>query len=259
MARRTRHTAAQAQPAAQAGADRRTAGVTLSVAGRPLHVRLEVPVGPTRRRELLPLFQRLADAVIDVGVQQAEAAGERVSCAKGCGACCRQLVPVTEPEAFALRALVDGLPEERRRVVEGRFAAARRRLEEAKLYAGLAASRETTREERHELGMRYFALGIPCPFLEDESCSIHADRPIACREYLVTSPAAHCSAPSAAAIRMLPIPGSVSTALARTGSASTHQPWIALALAPEWATDREEEPPRPGTAIVEEFFGRLGR
>src|SRR5262249_25604325 len=31
------------------------------------------------------------------------------------------------------------------------------------------------------------------PFLEDESCSIYADRPLICREYLVTSPAEDCS------------------------------------------------------------------
>ena len=40
------------------------------------------------------------------------------------------------------------------------------------------------------LGREYFQLGIPCPFLEEESCSIYHDRPITCREYLVTSPPA---------------------------------------------------------------------
>jgi Fe-S-cluster containining protein len=36
---------------------------------------------------------------------------------------------------------------------------------------------------------------MPCPFLEDESCSIHPDRPLVCREYLVTSPAELCAGP----------------------------------------------------------------
>jgi hypothetical protein len=35
--------------------------------------------------------------------------------------------------------------------------------------------------------VRYFLQGVACPFLEAESCGIHPDRPLACREYLVTS------------------------------------------------------------------------
>ena len=49
------------------------------------------------------------------------------------------------------------------------------------------------KEERTPLALSYFRLGIPCPFLEEESCSIHPDRPLSCREYLVTSAPIHCA------------------------------------------------------------------
>ena len=39
----------------------------------------------------------------------------------------------------------------------------------------------------------YFTYQVACPFLENESCSIHESRPIACREYLVTSSPEYCS------------------------------------------------------------------
>ena len=48
-------------------------------------------------------------------------------------------------------------------------------------------------ETQRRLGLEYFKPQIPCPFLEDESCSIYAERPFVCREYLVTSPAENCT------------------------------------------------------------------
>jgi Fe-S-cluster containining protein len=34
---------------------------------------------------------------------------------------------------------------------------------------------------------------MACPFLENDSCSIYLDRPIRCREFLVTSDARYCA------------------------------------------------------------------
>ena len=56
-----------------------------------------------------------------------------------------------------------------------------------------------------QLALDYFYQRVPCPFLEDESCSIHPIRPLICREYLVSSPPEHCADPAtlkAAPIRM---------------------------------------------------------
>ena len=39
--------------------------------------------------------------------------GVRVSCRAGCGACCRQLVPIAEAEARRIRDLVEAMPEPR--------------------------------------------------------------------------------------------------------------------------------------------------
>ena len=41
-------------------------------------------------------------------------AGERVSCQKGCAACCRMLVPISAPEAFALAQTIDRLEQDQR-------------------------------------------------------------------------------------------------------------------------------------------------
>lgn len=46
--------------------------------------------------------------------EQAAAGGRVVSCRKGCGACCRQLVPLAWSEAYQPGELVNALPEPRR-------------------------------------------------------------------------------------------------------------------------------------------------
>jgi Fe-S-cluster containining protein len=233
--------------------DTATAHIALNVGGRPLRVSLEVPKGATPVRTLLPVFRQVADAVVDVGVRQAESQGERVSCRKGCGACCRQLVPISVAEAKALHELITRLPAERRATILSRFAAARRVLDEAGLLDMLRDAPDSARA----LGLEYFRQGIPCPFLEDEACSIHADRPIACREYLVTSPAEQCASPSAESVRMVNLSGSPSRALRRLeGPDARGRSWVPLILAPEYM-DPNEPPARDGRVLLEEFFRHL--
>src|SRR3954447_24942564 len=100
-------------------------------------------------------------------------------------------------------------------------------------------------EQRKKIEPGYFALGMACPFLEDESCSIHPDRPIACREYLVTSPAENCSHPSAETVRCVKPPRSIWAQLARFDSVepgAEHLRWVPLIVAPEWAENHPGEP-----------------
>jgi Fe-S-cluster containining protein len=238
-----------------------TADVKLGGPGWQLQAKMTVPTGPVRLRHMLPLVHALADAVVDSAAQSAREQGEEVSCKKGCGACCRQLVPIAEAEARRIHALVEELPEPRRSEVRARFAAARQRLAEAGLLAKLLHPEEWSEGDGRSLGMAYFQQGIPCPFLEEESCSIHPDRPVACREYLVTSPAEHCARPTAQTVRCVPLPLKVWTAVARFDEVpySAHFiRWVPLILAPEWSAAHPDEPaPRPGPELLRELFGYL--
>ena len=171
--------------------------VELGLPGGIVRVEMDVPMGEVPMERLLPALRTTADAFVAYGAEISVAAGKPVSCAKGCGACCRQLVPLAHAEARQLATLVEELPEPRRSVVKERFADALRRVEAAGLLPSLKGRTGRLAAEAVDLGLDYFRLGIACPFLEDESCSIYHDRPIACREYLVTSPPACCAAPTA--------------------------------------------------------------
>lgn len=219
-----------------------------------------MPTAPLALGSLLPVFRSMAEAIVGRAVETVTAEGKSISCQSGCGACCRQLVPVSEPEARLLAALVAALPEPRRSVIRARFANALARLEAAGVAERLRHPESFADDALRPVGLDYFRVGAPCPFLEAESCSIYEERPIACREYLVTSPAAHCAAPTAETIRCVPLPAKVSNAVTRLGIApgSRFVRWVPLILVLEWAeTHPDDLPPRPGPRWLDEFFEKL--
>jgi Fe-S-cluster containining protein len=240
-----------------------TINVNVELAGPEwrLQTAMAVPAEPIALKEMLPLFFSFADAVMSAAANGVEQSGEKISCKKGCGACCRQLVPISETEARWIAELVARLPIQKQNEIRDRFSEARRRLAESGLLDKLLHSESWAEGEGWSIAMSYFRLGIPCPFLENEACSIHKDRPIKCREYLVTSPAANCRQPSANNIRMVDLPFQMWTAMARLENTSATKEkirWVPLILALEWADSHAQEPkPRPGHEVLREFFDCL--
>ncbi|HWB13094.1 MAG TPA: methyltransferase regulatory domain-containing protein [Pirellulales bacterium] len=240
---------------------RKTSVATLkmSLGGRPIEAQIEVPEGPTTPRELLPILQWFTDEAVEAARGQAAQEGKTISCRAGCGACCRQLVPLSLAEAHHVAALIEELPEPRRDEIRRRFQEAERRLAAAGLLERLTG-RVPTNDAALPLALEYFGLGIACPFLEDESCSIHPDRPLACREYLVTSPAENCRRPTAETIKKVRLPAWVSRVLLAQERGDSTEPlsWVPLTLAPRWAGDHPEpEPVRTGPELMGEMLRRL--
>jgi len=210
------------------GVDSGTSTATLRLSIGPLRIAYPITVAnrAVPASEVMPALQGLVNAVV--------AAAEKdmaVSCRKGCGACCRQLVPISRTEGERLLQLVEAMPAARREALMARFAAA----EAAIANAGL---KERGSRTDRELSVAYFALGLPCPFLEDESCSIHTERPLVCREYLVTSPATLCAGPAQEGVTPVPVP---KLSLAARGLQDEKDGWFPLALLMDWARRR----PRP--------------
>ena len=86
-----------------------------------LKAKVEVPAGRTNVTELLPIIQSFENSIIGEAVKQAVDAGLSVSCKAGCGACCRQMVPVSIFEAQALGQWIRTLPIEQQQALEARF------------------------------------------------------------------------------------------------------------------------------------------
>jgi Fe-S-cluster containining protein len=236
------------------------ASFTLKILGQDHSCSAAVPAEAVRVQAMLPVFNAITSLVVQAHAASATAAGRAISCRAGCGACCRQPVPITHSEARRIVELVESMPEERRAAVRARFDSAMERLRKSGLLAVMRGETDPNSEVSRKLAYRYFDLGIPCPFLEDESCSIHEDRPLRCREYLVTSPAAMCAEVETQPVEVVPIFNRPSEALAAIGRGdqALRPGFIALVQAFEWAKAHETpEQPVEGPAILQHFLRAL--
>ena len=226
------------------------ADLELEIGGRRLAVRLPVPMGKTDLRGMLPALRALMAGLCGVAIELAAVQSREVACKAGCGACCRQLVPIAGAEAHHLAALVEAMPPERRTAVFRRFAAARAQLEAAGLWSDLLRMADISDPaEANALGLGYFAQHIACPFLEDESCSIHPERPLACREYLVSNDPAQCADPGGQGVVPIKLDRRLATAVARTGTGGRPR-YVAMTALFDWVAGNPEPPPVQDAAEI---------
>jgi Fe-S-cluster containining protein len=226
-----------------------TATLRLTVGDLRIVHPITVPSGPVAAADVVPALQGLVNAVVEAAEAGLMKSGEAISCRKGCGACCRQLVPVSRTEGERLLALVETMPAGRREALHSRFAAAEAIIADA----GLAERGQRT---DRELSLAYFALRLPCPFLEEESCSIHPERPLVCREYLVTSPAELCAGPAQEGVTPVAAP---KISMAARGLQDENEDWFPLAGLMAWGKTRPKAGARrTGPEWIQRFLKRIG-
>lgn len=227
------------QPAGPGGVSVR---LTLTIFDRRVDLTLPLPPGEVELTAMIPALQALTDVTGRVATQVCAERGQPLSCKAGCGVCCRQLVPVSACEAWYLRRAVEDLPAERRDRIERRCREAMDGFVRAGLPGDVTHWASLDREKSASLGRRCFALGIACPFLEEESCSMYPHRPLVCREVLVVSPAENCQGRPGQQVDRLVLPGQLSRALYRLSHLGEGKVWwVPLVAALDWA--RQHEPP----------------
>jgi Fe-S-cluster containining protein len=189
--------------------------------------------GPMALAEFARHAGALADAVtarIEAGAREG---GSPISCRKGCAACCRQPIPLTPADAELIEERLAALPWDRRAEIDEGFRRGLAALDAGGLGTAPLLDRSSA----------YYALRIPCPFLSGEACSIHPERPLACREHLVTSPASECEDYPSPYIRPGQAPFSVAEASGEALSGGVGgDEWIPLVRLREWLSSRERRP-----------------
>jgi Fe-S-cluster containining protein len=206
-----------------------------------IEARIELSRNAERLVDLTFKMLDISSVAADMGARAAHKLGLKVSCRMGCGHCCRQLVPLSAPEAAMVFEFVKTMPEPRRSVVSERFSAAGAHLQKMGLISELERLQhpDLSDREQKDITRKYFEEKIACPFLEDESCSIYPVRPSMCREYLVCSPADHCRDPYGHRIDKLPVSMRLSQALSHVWAelTKTRPMLIPFILALQWTAD----------------------
>jgi Fe-S-cluster containining protein len=197
----------------------------------------------------------LADALGAIATAESARHGRPVSCARGCGACCREAVPLSAGEAFLLAEAIADSAWDRRAEIEEGFLRAGAALRAAGLGDAPLLDRAAD----------YFALSIPCPFLAGEECSVHVTRPLACRGHLVSSPPAACGSFPDSSIHVVAPPINVGEALSEvTGAWLGGIEMIPLPRMLDWLTDaagaarRTWDGPKALDRLAEACLARLG-
>jgi Fe-S-cluster containining protein len=141
-----------------------------------------VAPGVGRLVETVNAYSKLYRYIDETMTDDIEEAGADVSCSRGCGACCRQIILVSVPEtinlmykfgqdSFRLNALEKLLPR-----IVGQVA--------------LLQKGKTVNELQDQ--------GVTCVFLkDDESCLVHEWRPCVCRVRISFDDPGQCAIPDA--------------------------------------------------------------
>jgi Fe-S-cluster containining protein len=241
--------------------------VSIQTPAGPVTVPFDVSHGMVPVTAIVRPLRRVGEEAQALEVRRLRAGGSDVSCRKGCAACCRMLVPVSAPEAFALAESVQSWSDARRQAAFARIGEAHERLDKAGLLSRLRelaeAPHQLDDEQFEPVNRTYFALKLPCPFLIDESCSIYEDRPAACRELQVTSPPDLCEDPEHQPVRPVPIPLRIGTTLAQLWAEVSGGPvrFIPLPLALEWAERHapEHRSAWPGRDLLDRALDTIWR
>jgi Fe-S-cluster containining protein len=233
-----------------------TATLRLTIGDLKIAQPVSVPAASVPAAEVIPALQGLVNAVVVAAEKSAVGMGKTVSCRKGCGACCRQLVPISRTEGERLLREIKQMPPNRQQRLRERFAEAEKLIKDSNLYSSLPdAGDELNAMSERELSVAYFAIGLACPFLEEESCSIHPVRPLVCREYLVTSPAELCAGSRQEGVTPVAVP---KISMAARKLQDDADDWFPLAMLMAWARTRPRNTPkRPGMEWIQRFVQRL--
>lgn len=185
---------------AQTDGDLTVSDLGLDILGQSLHVHIAASGSEARLADIVPIAREICDRVTAMVIEHLSKNGPEITCKKGCCACCRQLILLSVPEAFRLVQEIVSLPMDVREMV---IAACRNAAEQVggKLQEDLATEAplkpgdsESYRQQVSDWfgSDRYQGLEINCPFLSSGLCAIYEQRPLLCRQWLVTGPANQC-------------------------------------------------------------------
>jgi len=206
-----------------------------------LHAQAAVPTGFIPITDIVPVVRSLGEQAQDLEVANTVKTGRTISCQKGCAACCRIMIPVSPPEAFSLLEVMNALPSDHRTRIQQNLEETRKQLDKAGLLSTLCELAESPRqlsdEDLDPINRAYYALRLPCVFLQDEICSIYEHRPAGCRGHLVTSPPEWCQDTEKNPVQELHIPLRAGTVLSILWAQLKGGPvrLIPLPVALEWA------------------------
>lgn len=215
-------------------------GLNLDIFGQYLKLNLGVKRQETSLAALVPLARQLSERIINTAVKVLKAEGKHIPCKAGCSKCCSYLVPLTVPEAIRLNMEIAQMEKWHRERVNIKCLSASKKILESKVLKS---------SDINQLGSKYSELKVACPFARQGMCTVYWQRPLVCREHLVTG-AENCARSEKVDIiempvRMSDVLGTVSAELEGRQVEA-----VILPLLMAWNDNNAERPPRRYSAVM---------
>lgn len=164
--------------------------------------------------DIVPLARAICDRLLSAFSEMLDERGQTISCRNECDACCSYLVPLSFSEVSHLRQELLFMPADSYdSILQGCVASAKRIFEAG--IENLDCSDVNSQNDTDRLNKWYAELEMSCPFLSKGSCSIYEQRPLACREHMVTGCSAACRSLADNGPEVVQMPFSVLEALGR--------------------------------------------
>jgi len=234
-------------------------GLELEILGEPVSFRIGVARTKLRLADIVPLARTLSTKLALAVLKQLGKEEKFVPCCKGCSACCNYLIPLSVPEAFRMRQEILAMPANRgRSILRACLAAAERIVDDRPGNFDLHSLTEIfSPNQVSQISKWYAGLKLQCPFLSDGLCTIYKQRPIACREHIVTGSALLCEAEGINEPQVVRMPVSILEGLAQLASEleGMSVEAIMLPLALPWTEENLQRDQRtwPAVMMVERF------
>jgi len=230
----------------------------IDILGKAVCFRIGVADKQARLPDIVPLARTISTKLALAVLDSLRKNGQSVPCRKGCSACCNYLIPLSVPEVFRLREeLLETPADYSRQILQSCLGRAERLLDNKPPIFSLKNSSKSARAQISRIGKWYGGLKLTCPFLSDGLCTLYEQRPIACREHIVTNSAVLCQNGHRGEPNVVPIPVSILDALGQL-TAELEQSdieAIILPLAFAWAQDNLWRSRRtwPAVTMVKRF------
>ena len=236
-----------------------TLSFELDILGEPVHFRINVADRHARLPDIIPLARAISAKLTLAVSDRLGAGGKSIPCCKGCPACCRYLVPLSVPEVFRLRQEVLAMPAEQgTSVLQSCLETAKKILDERPKDSEMNELAQTKSQTPIlRLSRWYAGLKLPCPFLSNNLCISYEQRPIACREHMVTGPAILCDTEGMDESHIVQMPVSVLECLGELTAEleQSNIEAVMLPLALPWAQENLERSRRTWHAVtMVEYF-----
>jgi len=234
-------------------------GFELVVAGKTVQFHINVAAKQATLADIVPLARRLSTKLTNLFLGSLRENGQSVPCRKGCSACCSYLIPLSIPEVFRLRGELLAMPADYSRgILRACLDTAEKILDSRSQTTYLESFSESGQSQISQMSKWYAGLKLACPFLSDGLCMLYEQRPLACREHLITGSSFFCQPDHGGEPNVAAMPISVLEAVGQLTAEleGLDIEAVMLPLAFPWA---QNNLPRmdhtwPAVTMVERFF-----